>query len=103
MYRFESMQGRKIYSYTRFNLNTRTKWVVSFMLRPLYFRWMSHRYPLKRRFGGPQGHSGRFEDEKNLSARNLTLHLPALSVDTVPTEPSQFPELCLMVNSKSSA
>jgi hypothetical protein len=72
------------------------------MLRLLYFRWMNHRYPLKRTLGGPQGHSGRFEEEKNFPARNLTLHLPALSVDRVPTEPSQLPELCLMGNSKIS-
>ena len=57
---------------------------------------MSHRYTLKRILGGPQGDSGRSEEEKNLPTQNLTLHLLALSVDTVPTEPSQLPELCLI-------
>jgi hypothetical protein len=41
--------------------------VVSFTLRSLYSRGKSPRYPLSRRLGGPQNHSGRRGEEKSLT------------------------------------
>jgi hypothetical protein len=41
-------------------------WVVILTLRPLYPRWENLRYPLDRRFGGPQCRCGRFGEEQNL-------------------------------------
>jgi hypothetical protein len=39
--------------------------VVSFTPQPLYLQGKSTRYPLDRRLGGPQSHSGRGGEEKN--------------------------------------
>jgi hypothetical protein len=41
-----------------FNLGTRWRWLVRFMLRPLYTRGKRPRYPLDRRIGGPQRRCG---------------------------------------------
>jgi hypothetical protein len=38
--------------------------MVSFAPRPLYYRGKSLRYPLDRRFGGPQSRSGRRGEQK---------------------------------------
>jgi hypothetical protein len=48
------------------DLGTSWRWVVSFMLLPLYSRVKSPRYPLDRRLGGPQGQSGRRREDKLL-------------------------------------
>jgi hypothetical protein len=49
---------------------TSYRWVVRFMLRPLYPRGMSPGYPLNRRLGGPQIWSGRHGEETSCSYRN---------------------------------
>jgi hypothetical protein len=41
------------------NLGTRSSWVVSFTIQPLYTQAKSPRYPLDRRLGGLQSQSGR--------------------------------------------
>jgi hypothetical protein len=41
------------------DFGTRWRWVVSFMLRPLYPQGKSLLYPLDRKLGGPQSRSGR--------------------------------------------
>jgi hypothetical protein len=46
-------------------LDTRWRWVVSFTPQPLYSQGKSICYPLDRRLGGPQSHSGRGGKEKN--------------------------------------
>jgi hypothetical protein len=48
-----------------FDLGARRRWVVSFMLRPLYHQGKSHWYPLDRSLGGPQSRSGPCGEEKN--------------------------------------
>jgi hypothetical protein len=57
--------GELRYSSNILDLGTRWRWVVSFILRPLY-----PRYPLGRRLGGPQSRSGSCGEEKNVSAEN---------------------------------
>jgi hypothetical protein len=47
------------------NLGTRWRWMVSFTPWALYTRGKSPRYPLDRRFGGPQSLSERGGEEKN--------------------------------------
>jgi len=47
------------------NLCARWKWVVSFMLRPLYPRGKSLRYPLDRRPDGSQNRSRSGGEKKN--------------------------------------
>jgi len=44
---------------------TRWRRVVSFMPRPLYPQGKSPQYPLDKRLGGSQNHSGRGGEEKN--------------------------------------
>jgi hypothetical protein len=51
------------------HLGTSWRWVVNFTHRPLYPRRKSPRYPLERRFGGPQSRSGRSGEEKILDPR----------------------------------
>jgi hypothetical protein len=48
-----------------FDVDTRWRWGVSFMLRPLYPQEKSHWCPLNRRVDGPQSRSGRGGVEKN--------------------------------------
>jgi hypothetical protein len=45
-------------------INTRWKWVVSFIPQPLYCRSKISRYPLDRRLCGPQSRSRRGGEEK---------------------------------------
>jgi hypothetical protein len=47
------------------DLDTRWRQVVSFTLRPLYLQGKSPWYPLDRRLGVPQSHSGHGGEEKN--------------------------------------
>jgi hypothetical protein len=47
------------------DLGTSWRWVVSLTSRPFYPRGKCPRYPLDRRFDGPQSHSGRHEEAKN--------------------------------------
>jgi hypothetical protein len=47
------------------DFDTRWKWVVSFMPRPLYPQEKSPWYPLDRRLGGPQSRSEHGGEEKN--------------------------------------
>jgi hypothetical protein len=47
------------------------RWVVSFTSRPLYSREKNPRYPLDRRFGGPQRRSGRREEDKILDTNGI--------------------------------
>jgi hypothetical protein len=47
------------------DLGTRWRWVVSFTPRQLYSQGKSPWFPLDRRLGGPQSHSGREGEEKN--------------------------------------
>jgi hypothetical protein len=49
------------------DLGTSWRWVVSFTPRPLYPRGKSPRYPLYRRFGGPQNRSGQHGEEEILT------------------------------------
>jgi hypothetical protein len=49
------------YSSTILHVGTRWRWMVSFTLWPFYFGGKGPRYPLDRRFGGPQNRSGRYE------------------------------------------
>jgi hypothetical protein len=51
---------------TILDLDTRWRWVVSFMPRPLYPRGNRPWYPLGRWLGRPQSRSGRCREEKNL-------------------------------------
>jgi hypothetical protein len=51
--------GVAVQLHSFFDLGTRWRWVVSFMPRPLYPQGKSPWYPLERRLGGPQSHSGR--------------------------------------------
>jgi hypothetical protein len=46
------------------DLGTRRRWVVSFTPRPLYPQGKCPWYPLDRRWGGPQSHSGHGGEEK---------------------------------------
>jgi hypothetical protein len=48
-----------------FGLDTRWRWVVSFMPRPIYPQVKSPCYPLDRRLGEPQSRSGRGGEERN--------------------------------------
>jgi hypothetical protein len=47
------------------DLGTRWRWVVSFTPQSLYPQGKSTWYPLDRRMGGPQSHSGRGGEEVN--------------------------------------
>jgi hypothetical protein len=58
--------GEWRYSSTILDLDTKWKWVVSFMLRPLYRRGKNPRYPLDRKLGVVQSRSGRCGVQKNL-------------------------------------
>jgi hypothetical protein len=48
------------------DLGTGWEWIVSFMPRSLYHRGNSPLYPWDRRLGGPQGRSGRYEDDPSV-------------------------------------
>jgi hypothetical protein len=64
--------------------------VLSFMPRPLYLQAKSLCYPLDRRLGGLQSHSGREGEEKNSQPpqgiEHYNLDRPAPSLVTIPTE-----------------
>jgi hypothetical protein len=47
-----------------FDLSTRWRRVVSFMPRPLYTQGKSPQYPLDKRLGGPECHSGCSGEDK---------------------------------------
>jgi hypothetical protein len=57
--------GVEVYLHLFFDLGTRWRWVVRFTSRPLYPQGKSPWYPLDRRLGGPQSHSGCGGEEKN--------------------------------------
>jgi hypothetical protein len=62
------------------NLCTRCSWVVTFTLRPLYFRDKNRRCILGRMLGGPQSRSGRDGQEEKSShcfCRELNPDRPA--------------------------
>jgi hypothetical protein len=48
------------------NRNTRQKWELSLIFRPIYHWVKSRQYELDRRFGGHQSRCGRLGEEKNL-------------------------------------
>jgi len=54
--------GKLRYSPTHFNLGSRWKWAVNFVIRPLYARWTNPRYPLNLRLNGPLRQSGGFAE-----------------------------------------
>jgi hypothetical protein len=59
--------GEWRYSSTIFDLGTKWRWVVSFVLLLLYPSGSSPRYPLDRRLGGPQNRSERNQRKKKLA------------------------------------
>jgi hypothetical protein len=65
--------------------------VVSFTPRPLYPQGKCLWYPLDRRLGGPQSHSGRGGEEKN------SLPLPGLDppIIFISTYREMFNDLCV--------
>jgi hypothetical protein len=67
--------GDCMYRSTFSDLGTNWSWVISFTPRPLYLRGKSPRWPLYRRFGGPQSRSGRHGEEKILALPRLELRL----------------------------
>jgi hypothetical protein len=60
-------------------LDLGTSWrLVNFTSRPLYPRGKSPRYPLDRRFGGPQSRSGRFGEQKILDPTGTRILTPSV-------------------------
>jgi hypothetical protein len=57
--------GVELQLHSFFDLGTRWRWVVSFTPLPLYLQEEGPWYPLDRRVGGLQSHSGRCGEEKN--------------------------------------
>jgi hypothetical protein len=75
------------------NLATRLRWVVSFVLRPLYPRGRSLHYPLDRRLGGPKAGLNAVTKRKNLyhcPYRELNPDRPARSLVCTLTELSRL-------------
>jgi hypothetical protein len=76
------------------DLSISWRWMVSFMLWPLYPQGKSPWYPLDRMFGGPQSCSGCSGEEKNsqpqpeIEPKNP--NCPACSLVTIPTELSRL-------------
>jgi hypothetical protein len=58
-----------MHSYTILDLGIGCRWVVSFMLRPLYSRGRRPRYLFDRGIIGPYNRSGSCGEEKNLPLR----------------------------------
>jgi hypothetical protein len=65
--RHEDVWGSEFKDTYFLDLGTSWRWVVSFTPRTLYTPGKSLRYPLDRRFGGPQSRSVRFGEEKILT------------------------------------
>jgi hypothetical protein len=83
------------------DLGTSWRWVVNFTPRPLYPRGKSLRYPLDRRFGGPQSRSGRFGEKKILDPTETRTPIPrssSLQLVAVPTTLGDRAVLLLITN-----
>jgi hypothetical protein len=64
------------------DLSTRWRWVVSFMLRPIYAQGNNPRYPLDRKLNGPQWLYERYGEKRNF--------LPLPGIDPQLSNPSIY-------------
>jgi hypothetical protein len=76
-------------SFTVFNLDIIWRWVVSFILRPLFPHGNDPRYPLDTRLGRSQSRSGRDGEERSLLQPAGT-ETPAHILVGIPTELSRL-------------
>lgn len=63
---YEVIQGNRGIAPVILNLSIRYGCVLSFKFQLLYTGWKKPGYPLKRRLGGPQGHSEHFWDTRTV-------------------------------------